>query len=335
MDFYNKNTVVQKLILGIRNLSALLVLILTGVFIWLIIPTNQKVSDLRMAENPWPIASFIEATNPTIEVRKGYQLLTTEASRWESSKGLSSNRLACTNCHLNAGTQNGAASFLGVTSRYPKFSGRDGKISDLADRVNGCMERSMNRKPLNKNSPEMTAMLAYMQWLDQNYTTLEPHQAGFVPIRIPNRAVDLQNGAVLYQQKCALCHGQQGEGIQTQGRYQYPPLWGKEAYNEGAGMHRILTAAAFIKANMPYLEAHWKQPKLSDEEAFDLAGYINSKKRPSLKKTKYDYPENFQKPVSTPYGPWVDPFSAEQHKYGPFPPIIQFYQKTFNTRKKY
>ena len=86
---------------------------------------------------------------------------------------------------------------------------------------------------------------------------------------------------------------------------------------------------------MPYLEAHWKQPKLSDEEAFDLAGYINSKKRPSLKKTKYDYPENFQKPVSTPYGPWVDPFSAEQHKYGPFPPIIQFYQKTFNTRKKY
>ncbi|MGB1171787.1 MAG: c-type cytochrome, partial [Flavobacteriaceae bacterium] len=187
MDFYKNNTVVQKLILGIRNLSILFFLVLVGLFIWLLTPSDQKVSDMRMAENPWPIASFIEATNPDIEIRKGFQLVTTEASRWEFSKGLSSNRLACTNCHLNAGTQNGAASFLGVTSRYPKFSGRDGKISTLADRINGCMERSMNREPLNKKSFEMTAMLAYMQWLDQNYTTLEPHQPGLVPIRIPNR----------------------------------------------------------------------------------------------------------------------------------------------------
>ena len=335
MDFYKNNTLVQKLILGIWNLSILFFLVLVGLFIWLLTPSDQKLSDVRMAENPWPITSFIEATKPDIEIRKGYQLIITEASRWKSSKGQSSNRLACTNCHLNAGTQNGAASFIGVTSRYPKFSGRDGKVSTLADRINGCMERSMNRKPLNKKSFEMTAMLAYMKWLDQNYTSLEPHQSGLVPIRIPNRRVNLQKGALLYQQKCALCHGQQGEGLEIEGRYQYPPLWGKEAYNEGAGMHRILTAAAFIKANMPYLEAHWKQPKLSDEEAFDVAGYINSQQRPSLEKTKYDYPENFRKPVSTPYGPWIDPFSAEQHKYGPFPPIIQFYQKRFDIKKAY
>jgi len=28
-----------------------------------------------------------------------------------------------------------------------------------------------------------------------------------------------------------------------------------------------------------------------------------------------------QKPVDTPYGPYVDDFPPEQHKYGPFDPI--------------
>jgi len=44
-------------------------------------------------------------------------------------------------------------------------------------------------------------------------------------------------------------------------------------------MHRVLTAAQFIKGNMP-LGTTADEPLLSDEEAYDVAGYINSFTRP-------------------------------------------------------
>src|ERR1700731_3978056 len=34
-----------------------------------------------------------------------------------------------------------------------------------------------------------------------------------------------------------------------------------------------------------------------------------------------DYPILLQKPVDSPYGPYADDFSPQQHKYGPFGPI--------------
>ncbi|GHA91802.1 hypothetical protein GCM10007159_11650 [Modicisalibacter luteus] len=41
-------------------------------------------------------------------------------------------------------------------------------------------------------------------------------------------------------------------------------------------MHRVNTAAAFIKANMPL----GKPYSLSDEDAWDIAAFINSHERP-------------------------------------------------------
>lgn len=98
-------------------------------------------------------------------------------------------------------------------------------------------------------------------------------------------------------------------------------------------MHRVITAAEFIKSNMPFGQATWQRPKLTDEEAFDVAGYINSFDRPFKADTEADYPDKKLKPVSTPYGPWEDHFSPEQHKYGPFPPIIAYYKEKFNLSK--
>ncbi len=34
--------------------------------------------------------------------------------------------------------------------------------------------------------------------------------------------------------------------------YTYPPLWGKNSYNVGVGLYRILAFAGFIKLNMPF-----------------------------------------------------------------------------------
>ena len=108
-----------------------------------------------------------------------------------------------------------------------------------------------------------------------------------------------------------------------------PPLWGKNSYNIGAGMARVLTATAFIKGNMPFeSDVH-----LSDEEAFDVAGYINNFERPNKSDSEKDYPDLKLKPVSSPYPPYFDKFSNQQHKFGPYPPMIDFYKKQLGVEK--
>src|SRR3546814_7456590 len=56
----------------------------------------------------------------------------------------------------------------------------------------------------------------------------------------------------------------------------FPPLWGPDSYNWGAGMARIDTAAGFIKANMPL----GKPFSLTDQEAWDVAAFVDSHERP-------------------------------------------------------
>ena len=102
--------------------------------------------------------------------------------------------------------------------------------------------------------------------------------------------------------------------------YQYPPLVGPESYNNGAGMTRVLTAAAFVRHNMPF-GVTFDTPVLSDADAYDVAAYMNSLERPTRPNLDIDFPNKLQKPVDTPYGPYADGFPPEQHRYGPFDPI--------------
>ena len=85
-------------------------------------------------------------------------------------------------------------------------------------------------------------------------------------------------------------------------------------------MARLGTFAAFVHANMP-LGATSRDPVLSAEDAWDVAAYVNSRPRPAKAGLEADFPDRWRKPVDTPYGPWADPFPAEQHKYGPWQPI--------------
>jgi thiosulfate dehydrogenase len=101
----------------------------------------------------------------------------------------------------------------------------------------------------------------------------------------------------------------------------FPPLWGPDSFNDGAGMHRVLTAARFIKARMPLGQAD-----LTDDQAFDVAAYINVQPRPQMANLEKDYPDRTTKPVDNGYGPFADPFPLEQHQLGPFQPIEAFYK---------
>jgi thiosulfate dehydrogenase len=141
-------------------------------------------------------------------------------------------------------------------------------------------------------------------------------------VKEPGRAADLGHGQQVYAQVCAACHGKDGLGQRAASGngYQFPPLWGPDSYNNGAGMARLLGAAAFVERNMPF-GTTYAAPVLSDQDAYDVAGFINSTERPQRANLDKDFPNRLQKPVDTAYGPYADDFSPEQHKLGPFDPI--------------
>jgi thiosulfate dehydrogenase len=237
--------------------------------------------------------------------------------------------LACASCHLDIGERPGTLSLLETSTRYPRDSGRDGGMRDLRDRINGCMQRSMNGRPLPRDSIEMIAMEKYINRLGDQYaamsvvrkTPIEPQE-----FAEPDRRADVDAGRVVYEQRCYVCHGQYGEGLRATANlndgYVFPPLWGPDSFNDGAGMHRVLTAARFIKARMPF-----GQPDLTNDQAFDVSAYINSHPRPQMSDLEKDFPDRSRKHVDSPYPPYADDFPHEQHKYGPFRPIREYYQR--------
>jgi thiosulfate dehydrogenase len=261
-------------------------------------------------------------------VKYGYALFTDTPNQIglavaNPAKRFSRSSLTCQNCHLKAGTQPYAVPLMGVWGQFPQYRGREGEIGTLEERVNGCMERSMNGDVLPLDGTEMKAFLAYMKWLSTGIPDgAKLVGAGTKSIKEPGRAADLGNGAKIFSDTCAPCHANDGLGqrnIKGNG-YQYPPLAGPESYNNGAGMTRVLTAAAFVRHNMPY-GVTFDMPVLSDADAYDVAAYINSLDRPAKANLDKDFPNKLQKPVDAPYGPYADDFPPEQHKYGPFDSI--------------
>jgi len=253
----------------------------------------------------------------------------------DPAKRYAGNNLACQNCHLKAGTQPYAMPLTGVWGQFPQYRGREGGVGTLEGRINGCLERSMNGTALPRDGLEMKALLAYSKWLSTGIPNgAKLIGAGTLDIKEPDRTADLHNGARVYGTTCAICHGKDGLGQRAESGsgYQFPPLAGPDSYNIGAGMMRVLTAAAFVRHNMP-LGATFDAPVLSDADAYDVAAHINSLDRPTKANLEDDYPIRLQKPVDTPYGPYVDDFSAEQHKYGPFGPIRAKLQELAITRK--
>jgi len=241
----------------------------------------------------------------------------------ETALAITGNRLACASCHLNGGTKPYAAPYIGLTGLFPIYIGRENKVVSLEERINGCFERSMNGRAIDVNSKEMRAIISYIKHLSKNMAVGERIEGqGFVDFKIPDRAADLKKGELVYQQSCASCHAPNGEGLKgrvghKEGGYIYPPLWGGDSYNDGAGMARLLTAARFIKGNMPLGVTH-DTPQLSDEQAYDVAAYINSHNRPTKVLKELDYPNLTKKPKDCPYPPYSDDIPQEQHKYGPY-----------------
>ena len=125
-------------------------------------------------------------------------------------------RLACASCHLETGAKPGTLSLFQAAARYPRFSGRDGGTGDLRDRINGCMQRSMNGRPLPRDSVEMIAMESYILSLAEQFAAtaasrrVSAEPPGFIE---PDRAANVDAGQVVFTDNCAVCHGGDGQGL--------------------------------------------------------------------------------------------------------------------------
>ena len=239
-----------------------------------------------------------------------------------------SNGMNCGVCHIDAGTRLWGNNFSKVAATYPLFRNRSGKIETVEMRINDCFERSLNGKKPGDSGKEMKAMVAYINWIGKDVPKGEKvNSSGVEILPVLNRAADTLKGKTVYVSICQKCHGKNGEGVwKNNGKeYLYPPLWGKHSYNVGAGMYQLSKFAGYIKNNMPF-GTTFHNPQLNNEQAWDVAAYVNSRPRP-LKDLKKDWPDLTTKPLDYPFGPYSDGFSAKQHKYGPFGPIQQSYKK--------
>jgi thiosulfate dehydrogenase len=237
------------------------------------------------------------------QVKRGYRIfMHTQA---EAPK-FTSNRLSCGNCHLNGGQRERALPLVGVAGVFPEYNKREGRPFSLEDRIVGCFMRSENATGAatiqgdsssgpdsalypNPRTDEVAALAAYIRWLSEGipgdaklpWRGLNAIQTDSV---IPVERLDPERGRALFRENCRACHGDDGQGVQI-GDKKAGPLWGPESWNDGAGAARIYTLAGIIRYAMPYLNPG----SLTDEEAQQIAAFINSMPRPEYPLKQFDY----------------------------------------------
>lgn len=207
-------------------------------------------------------------------VRRGRDIFTDTPAQAPEFVG---NRLSCSNCHLDAGRLADSAPLWGAYVRYPAYRAKTGQVNNYTERLQGCFMYSMDGKAPPAGSEVLVALEAYSFWMAQGAPVgAQLPGAGYPKQFKPPRPADYARGKQVFAESCALCHGADGQGQRVAGRQVFPPLWGAESYNWGAGMHQLDNAAGFIKANMPL----GRGGSLSDQQAWDVAMYMNAQERP-------------------------------------------------------
>lgn len=271
-----------------------------------------------------PDSTLIPATAEGDLIRYGKDLIS-HTAKYLGPRGTVraiSNGMNCQNCHLKSGTKPFGNNYAAVVSTYPKFRARSGAIETIEKRINDCLERSLNGQKLEEDSREMKAIIAWFKWLGKDVAVnSSPKGTGLISLPFLSRPADPVNGEVVYKKHCQLCHGISGEGVRHPDsvEWTYPPLAGRESYNTGAGLYRLSRFAGYVKSNMPN-GTTYENPVLTNEEAWDVAAYINSLSRPE-KHFREDWPDVKAKPFDHPFGPYADSFSEQEHKYGPYEKI--------------
>jgi thiosulfate dehydrogenase len=208
------------------------------------------------------------------EARRGQQIFDQTGLY---AKKYTGNVLNCANCHIDAGRLANSAPLWGAYVSYPAYRSKNKHVNTFQERMQGCFRYSMNGVAPPLGDSVLVALESYAYWLATGAPVNEAIAGrGYPKVPKPALAPDDGRGAAVYAQRCALCHGADGQGQRAAGAQVFPPLWGSESFNWGAGMADVNNAAGFIKANMPF----GLGGTLSDQEAWDLATFVDGHERP-------------------------------------------------------
>ncbi len=193
--------------------------------------------------------------------------------------------LTCTNCHFDGGKAKTLGTFIGTAAAFPAYSPREKTVQTLQDRINNCFMRSMNGTRPIIDTKASVAMAAYITWLSEGVpikmNPKKPINNFYTKQWINKKTIGLikkathenyLNGKKLYEEKCADCHGTNGQGDEDN-----PPVWGDRAYNCGAGLAHPHKMATWLLANMPLDDAN-----LTLQEAVDIAIYVDAQPHPAF-----------------------------------------------------
>lgn len=207
-------------------------------------------------------------------VKLGYEIFT-DTPRY--AKAYVGNTLSCQNCHLAAGRLADAAPMWAAYVSYPEYRSKNHHVNTFEERLQGCFRFSMNGKAPPQGGKVLVALESYAFWMAKGAPTDTGMKGrGYPTLPPPAQPPDYARGKAVYAAHCALCHQPGGQGLNVAGRTQFPPLWGADSFNWGAGLQKVDTAAAFIKANMPL----GLGDSLGDQQAWDVAMYVDSHERP-------------------------------------------------------
>jgi thiosulfate dehydrogenase len=257
----------------------------------LISSRTTMVTAWEFPKNPLTDAT-LDDSKLANEIRSGFRIFTNtprEASRFAPGK------MSCNNCHLNGGQRELSLPLVAVAGMFPEYNKRSGRLYSLGDRIVDCFLRSENATGtgegglLTTSSKEVLALSAYITWLaDGAQVGKNPAWRGRNTITssslIPIERLDSRRGEALFMERCTNCHGEDGQGVAI-GDKKAGPLWGPDSWNDGAGAARVYTLAGIIRYSMPYLNPD----SLTDQEAQELAAFIDSKPRPSYPYKQQDY----------------------------------------------
>ena len=234
-------------------------------------------------------------------IRRGYDLfMNTQQLRGKNVF----NSMNCSSCHMGEGRLPYAGPVWPAVVTLPDYRGKNNHVNNLEERIAGCFSFSMNGKPPAYGSDDMLALSAYHQWLAKGaemYPAAPIYGRGYPKLSDPQQKPDYARGKQVYEAKCSICHADDGNGQLQNGKVVFPAVWGDRSYNWGAGISRHFTLAAFVKHNMPL----GQRGTLTDQEAWDVAQYINTQERPQdprytgdVKETRAKYEATFHKTTS-------------------------------------
>lgn len=266
----------------------------------LIPATTTMVTAWDVPENPLTDTS-LDDSRLSKDIRWGYKLFTNTAVE---AKAFVPGKMACANCHLNAGQRERSLPIVAIAAMFPEYNRRSGRLYSLNDRIVDCFWRSENAtgaldaeatgalgadKLPSPTSKEVLAIAAYITWLAKGSTVgKNPPWRGQNTIAanalIPTAQIDRKKGEAIFLERCTSCHGVDGQGVAV-GDKKPGPLWGPDSWNDGAGAARVYTLAGIVRYAMPYLNPG----SLTDQEAQEVAAFINAKPRPSFPYKQTDY----------------------------------------------